>query len=339
MAERSKDIPLDLGVYSKPEPPGVSATEIIAAVLSVIWIGLVLAFMYFLKPIQAGAPLDPMTVGMLGVAVIVPLAMIWVVAVTARTARALRRESEELHESVKAMRTAYVVQQHKNLETTRQAVERKLDDLTDAQRKTEVVLAQLTLGPGAQVDMQANPQKPALIAAPELQPSLELGTLADDMPAHVSVDDFLRAVNFPEDENDQEGFRALRVALQDREIAQLIRAAEDVLTLLAQDGIYMDDLSPDRAKPAIWRAFAKGERGRGVAALAGVRDRSCLALTAGRMKADTVFRDSAHHFLRQFDKALVNFEPNASDQDLTRLSSTRTARAFMLLGRVARTFD
>ena len=101
----------------------------------------------------------------------------------------------------------------------------------------------------------------------------------------------------------------------------------------------MDDLKPDRARPELWRRFATGERGRGVAALGGVRDRSSLALTAGRMREDPVFRDAAHHFLRTFDRAVQDFEKNAGDAELASLADTRTARAFMLLGRVTGIFD
>jgi hypothetical protein len=43
--------------------------------------------------------------------------------------------------------------------------------------------------------------------------------------------------------------------------------------------------------------------------------------------------------LRQFDKTFSDFERNASDQEVADLAETRTARAFMLLGRVAGTFD
>ena len=118
-----------------------------------------------------------------------------------------------------------------------------------------------------------------------------------------------------------------------------IRAAQDVLTLLSQEGIFMDDLKPDRARPELWRKFAGGERGRGIAPLGGIRDRSSLALTAGRMREDPVFRDAAHHFLRTFDRVFSEFEKVASDQDLSDLADTRTARAFMLFGRVTGTFD
>jgi hypothetical protein len=42
------------------------------------------------------------------------------------------------------------------------------------------------------------------------------------------------------------------LALENRQVAKLICAAQDVLTLLSQDGIYLEDLMPDRARPEIW---------------------------------------------------------------------------------------
>ena len=57
------------------------------------------------------------------------------------------------------------------------------------------------------------------------------------------------------------------------------------------------------------------------------------------MRQDTIFRDTAHHFLRQFDKTFTEFEKNATDQEIVALSETRTARAFMLAGRVTGIFD
>ncbi len=179
----------------------------------------------------------------------------------------------------------------------------------------------------------------AAAAAPEDQPalSLDLPETATVMP--VATEDFIRALHFPETAEDDEGFAALRRALQDRQAAHLIQAAQDVLTLLSQDGIYMDDLAPDLARPDLWRAFAHGARGREIAGLGGVHDRAALALAAGRMKQDPIFRDAAHHFLRRFDRTFARFEPEASDADITAFAGTRTARAFMLLGRVAGTFD
>lgn len=171
------------------------------------------------------------------------------------------------------------------------------------------------------------------------QQALALGTTAEDISPPITKPDLVRALNFPDTEGDEVGFAALRRALKDRNAKQLIQASQDVLTLMSQDGIYMDDLRPDRARAEIWRRFAKGERGKSVAALGGVRDRSSLALTAGRMREDTIFRDAAHHFLRKFDQMLVTFEAEATDEDIAALAETRTSRAFMLLGRVTGAFD
>jgi hypothetical protein len=126
--------------------------------------------------------------------------------------------------------------------------------------------------------------------------------------------------------------------MQDRRAAELITASQDILTLLSQEGIYMDDLSPDRARPEIWRRFSEGQRGKPIATLGGIRDRSCLALTAARMRNDPIFRDAAHHFLRKFDRVFTEFEKHATDAEIAAFAETRSARAFMLLGRVTGIF-
>lgn len=158
-------------------------------------------------------------------------------------------------------------------------------------------------------------------------------------PVPVPPAEIVRALNFPEDENDTDGFRSLRRALADHEVARLIRAAQDILTLLSQEGVYTDDLVPDRARPEIWRSFAAGQRGREIAPLGGIRDREALAAVSTRMKLDPVFRDAAHHFLRQFDRTFAAFADKAADEDIIRFSDTRTARAFMLLGRAMGIFS
>jgi hypothetical protein len=57
------------------------------------------------------------------------------------------------------------------------------------------------------------------------------------------------------------------------------------------------------------------------------------------MRQDTIFRDAAHHFLRTFDFSFQDFEKTATDAEIAALADTRTARAFMLLGRVTGIFD
>ena len=169
------------------------------------------------------------------------------------------------------------------------------------------------------------------------QAALALATPAGD-PVDIGHDELIRALHFPEDEHDSDGFHALRRALGNHATAELIRNAQAVLTGLALEGIYMDELTPEPPRPEIWRAFAHGERGPAVAAMGGLRDRSCLALSAARMRADLDFREAAHRFLRAFERCLRAFEPDASDAQLIRLAQTRSGRAFMLLGRVSGVF-
>jgi len=173
-------------------------------------------------------------------------------------------------------------------------------------------------------------------------PSLGQRGLAFDPPrpgaAPLGPDDLIRALDFPRDAGDAQGFDVLRRGLHDPGSAELIRAAQEVLAGLAAEGIELRDLAPDRARPEVWRAFAQGLRGPAVAGLGGVRDRSVLTLTAQRMRAEPAFREAAHRFLRAFDRRLTAFEGQASDAQIVRLAETRGARAFMVLGRVTGMF-
>lgn len=341
--QRPREAQVDLGVFAKRPSRGLSAAEVIAATLSLLW--LIGAVVFF--GVLGGA--EPDTGGalrfiMVLLAVVLPIAVIWVAAVAARSARIMRAESDQLQAAMSTMRQAFVETQHAHgLGPRALNVEKKLDEIAQAQKQTESALATfVSARPGMARALEA-PAPLRDVTPPrddaDGQAVLELGTPPEALTPPVELGDLIRAVNFPENAEDAEGFAALRRALTDRKVASLIQAAQDILTLLSQDGIYMDDLKPDRARPEVWRRFARGERGRAVAVLGGVRDRSSLALTAGRMKQDAVFRDAAHHFLRRFDDVLAEVEPKASDEELVHLCDSRTARAFMLLGRVTGTFD
>ena len=344
---RGESRPVDLARNLPPPPPSrVTATEIVAGLLSLLWLGGVVVWFTLAEPgAEAGGAGLPGVrgPGMITTLFVVflPIAVIWVAAVTARSVRALRDEAERLKVAVDAMRATYVQQAQSAAAIRPGAVEKKLDEIAASARQAETAIVTFASrrdpAPAAPRVIARPPEAPPPL--PEDQPALALGTPSEALAPPLPVEDFVRALNFPDNAEDRDGFRALRSALADRDTSRLIRAAQDVLTLLAQDGIYMDDLRPDRARPEVWRRFAKGERGRALAPLGGIRDRSSLALTAGRMRSDPVFRDAAHHFLRQFDRSFQSFEPVASDADIVALADTRTARAFMLFGRVAGVFD
>ncbi|SLN60930.1 hypothetical protein ROG8370_02806 [Roseovarius gaetbuli] len=326
------------GGFTQGKSDQITTIEMVAVVLSLLWlVGTALFFLVLTPREEAGG--NALQFVIVLIAVFMPVAMIWVGATAARASRVMRDESQRLQAAIDAIRQAYVSQNQAGGFVMDTSVNQKLDEIAAAQRKTETALTTFSSTRVGQPEPRRMIAPPSPEASSDAQVALPLGTSAEDMQPPLERPDFIRALNFPENPEDKAGFAALRRALKDRPTAQLIRAAQDILTLMSHDGIYMDDLRPDMARPEIWRRFAGGERGRTVAALGGVRDRSSLALTAARMKQDAIFRDAAHHFLRLFDRMFSQFADTASDSEISELSETRTARAFMLLGRVAGTFD
>lgn len=314
---------------------GLTKTEAIAVALAVGWMAAVGLFFLILPPARVeGAPFDSLRFVLMLIAIFLPVAMIWVAAIAARSTRIMREESFRVQAAIDGMRQTYLAQQALR-PTAEPAVEKQLQEIAQSAKNTETAVT--GFASRREVSRLITPR--AAPQAPSDQPALELGTSSEDMSPPLDRVDLIRALNFPNDEHDTDGFAALRRALQDRGARKLVQASQDVLTLLSQDGIYMDDLRPDPVDADTWRRFAAGERGRSIDVLGAVRDRSSLALAAGRMREDTIFRDSVHHFLRRFDQMLVTFEEHATDTDLLALAETRTARSFMLLGRATGTFD
>lgn len=322
--------------FDSPPNNGLGGAELLAIALGALWL-LGAAGLYLFAP--EGAGLAQWAEAVSGLLVLIlPLAMLWVAASAARSARVMREESEQLQAAIDGLRQTYLTQSQQHAAVAEPSMAKRLDEIAAATRKTETALATFQTSRRNGVPRPAIPVEAVEMTAAD-QGLLALDTQDADSTPPLPAEQFIRALNFPETAEDAEGFAALRAALRDRKAGQVIQAAQDVLTLLSQDGIYMDDLRPDMARPEIWRQFGQGARGRAVAALGGVRDRTSLALTAARMKQDPIFRDAAHHFLRRFDQMFSDFEAEATDSEISALGDTRTARAFMLLGRVAGTFD
>ncbi|WP_120499564.1 hypothetical protein [Roseovarius sp. EL26] len=339
MSDRPETSPTSLGIYDKLSKARITGVEVIALVLSVLWLSAAGLFFLLIPSSDAtGSSGNLLQFVMTMLAIFLPLAMIWVAAVAARSSRVMREESKRLQSAIDAIRQAYVTQNQTRNTVSEASVARKLDEIAAAQRKTETAIATFSTSRGSAAVFKPRATMVAT-GGKEDQAALPLGTSAEDILPPLERKDFIRALNFPETVNDKEGFAALRRALKDRSASQLIQASQDVLTLLSQEGIYMDDLRPDMARPEVWRRFAEGERGRAIATLGGVRDRSSLALAGARMRNDGIFRDAAHHFLRRFDAMFAQFAETATDTEISELADTRTARAFMLLGRVAGTFN
>ena len=276
-------------------------------------------------------------------AVVVPAALIWVAVAAARAVRDLRHELFQTQASLGRLTDMLVTQ----------STVRDLPVAQPAMPKAPPPQSAPAPAPPPAPAPQEEPvsrfasrrEVSRLIvprAAPQMpadQPALALDTPPEDVRPPIARPDLIKALHFPDDENDTEGFAALRRALRDRDARKLVQASQDVLTLLSQDGIYMDDLRPDPVAADLWRRFARGERGRSVEQLGGIRDQAYLSLISRRTREDAIFRDAVHHFLRCYDQFLVTFEENATDTDLLAFAETRTSRAFMLLARTTGTFD
>lgn len=334
----------------RPAPTSASRIWVLAIVVSACWLVGAGVFLFggpLNGPATSPEPQD-IVVKLLGL--ILPVMVFWLAASVARSWEATQSETVRLAAAVTALRHSFLTEQQARTTASKTGTDDPMtEDLANRLERIESLLAQLTTEEFLQAFSNAQPAAvaPPVPAVPQVatpdegdgQTTLALGTPAEDLAPLLSTADYISALNFPDDPDDKAGFAALRRALRHRGPSRLIRASQDILTLLSQDGVYMDDLRPELARPELWRRFARGERGPSVSGLAGIRDRSSLALAAGRMREDTIFRDSAHHFLRLFDKQFSLLEPTASDAEIVALSETRTARAFMLLGRVTGTFN
>ena len=291
--------------------------ELIGAGLALGWLGIAGAVI-LLSP-TPGAPFDGLRFIMLLVALLAPVAVIGVAVWTARSLRLMRDETYRLQLSIDKLHRAARAEGPERA-TARQTPQAAAPEHRPAPKNSQAVPPMAT----AKTRIE--------------QPALALETTQQEVPLPLDRDDLIRALHFPDDENDREGFAALRRALKDRDARKLVQAAQDVLTLLSQDGIYMDDMQNEPVDVGMWRQFAQGERGPSVAPLGTVQNETMLDAVLSRLRRDAIFRDAVHHFLRRFDQMLVTFEAQGTDTDMLAMADTRTARAFVLLGRAAGTF-
>lgn len=280
--------------------------------LSAIWLFLVALFWLLAPKSEASEGGIARLATVMGT--ILPLVLIWLAVGMARALAVLRAEAEDLRLRLTQLR---------DMAATRGA--------PPPRPAPEAIIAE---------DPEPQPRAPTIPRpAPRPVEQRQQAMRLDSPPSvHVDAETLIRALNFPDGADDAPAIAALRLALQDPEHARVLRAAQDVVTLLAGQDLYMDDLPPDPAPIAVWRRFGQGERGSAVASLGGIQDPVALEITSNLLHRDEIFRDTAHHFLRHFDAMLTRHLPQMDDAQIAVLAETRSARAFMLLGRIAGTF-
>jgi hypothetical protein len=322
-----------------------------AAVASAVWVVTVSAYAVGFLSVAAGTQ----TRGTLAldalfflVALVLPLGLIWLAASLAGELARQREIVAALAEATTPLvaaleETRATLAHHASPEAIAQAVgsavgeavagvrppdvARPLDELAAGQARLEAALARLAPAPVA----GARPVAPA--------PPSAAAPVETEAPAPVlGWDELVRALDFPRDAGDREGFRALKAAQRQPKLGQTLQAAEDVLNLLSQEGIFVDELPLAEIEPSAWRRFMSGMRGAKVGAIGGITDPRALEVAGRLMQADAVFRDTALFFLRRFERVLAEHARDADDDALAALAATRSGRAFMILARTSGTF-
>jgi hypothetical protein len=323
---------LDLGVFSTPSPrKTLTIIEIIACVLTFVW--LCIALVFLTAPLGAAFSMPLLETNQTRIAMVItaclnivmPLVVIWGFAIALRAAHDLRVEGKRLQLTIDAMRSTYLQNTHNQAETA---------------PTTRHNTAKPAMG---QTPRSSTPSR-ALVSPSRRGAAASASAAASQSPPpkptrQLPMKHFLRALNFPDHDKDQEGFVSLNAALDDKGTVKLIHACQDMLTLLSEDSYYMDDFPPARPRPEIWRRFAKGDRGTVLQSIGQGHDETVMNTISDRLSKDVVFRDAAHHFLRQFERHFIEFEGNASASEIAALVNTRSARAFAIVGRAAGMFD
>ncbi|MFC0342379.1 hypothetical protein [Paracoccus niistensis] len=290
---------------------GRDPAALVGLAASAAWVALVLLF-WLLGP--EGSPASGLGRLLALAGVILPLALIWIAVGLARAIEELRTEAALLRA--------------------------RMDMLRGSGREDEPEA--LGVRPAAEPRPRAEPRppaqaRPAAARAPATRPAAprpsDLPPEPPPPPVQAEPATLIIALNFPDGPDDHEVISALRTALADPEAAKVIRAAQDIVTLLAQQGVYTDDLRASVASATPWRRFIAGQRGPALADLAAA-DPDSAEVIARAMRADEVFRDAAQHFMRQFDRTLARSADELGDEGILALASTRSGRAFALLAQV-----
>ncbi|MEO1919481.1 MAG: hypothetical protein ABGW81_07230 [Paracoccaceae bacterium] len=313
---------------------------IIATVLSVVWLVLLTAYGagYFgvMGDLAESRDATFLETIFFLIVLILPISFVWLGSALIRRSLQIQDEARRLEGELHQLRSggpsdgASSVSQTRITDSRIETLQQRVTKLSNQVKQMETAITSMR-----QNQAEINTQAPAS----KLKDSSVNEAVKPEKTQTLDWFDILRALDFPRDEKDAKGFRVLRLAKRDEVTGRLLRAAEDILNLLAHEGIYMDDLRPNISSAYDLRMFADGTRGNDVAAVGGIDAPEAMERIKAREKHDQIFRDTSLYFLRNFDVTLKAFAESANDAQIQALADTRTGRAFMLLGRAAGMFE
>ena len=151
-------------------------------------------------------------------------------------------------------------------------------------------------------------------------------------------DILIQALHFPNDCNDSFGYMAMRIARKTNAISELLQVSEDFLNLLAQDGIYLDDLTIEPPSVEAWINFIKIDQNHNKRKLSCIGIDETIIKLRLRLKKDTIFRDTALILMRRFDQFLRDKLKTADDHHIFKIANTRSGKAFLIIGKISDSF-
>jgi len=174
--------------------------ELIALGLSIGWMVMVGLFFYILPPTSAVADrFDSLRFILILIAIFMPVAMIWVAVAASKSARVMKEESQRLQAAIDGMRKTYIENRAGPANAMQPTVEKKLNEIAQATRKTESALATFT---SSRPDQKLKITSVRAAPPADDQPALALGTSAEDISAPLPNTDLIRALNFPDNDQD-----------------------------------------------------------------------------------------------------------------------------------------
>jgi len=188
---------------------GSRQTELIALILSIGWLVFVGAFFLFVPVSLSDGGFDPLRLIMVMLAIFLPVAVIWVASIAARSARVMQAETQRLHGVIANLQQEVAEAKRPSTLSPAASVERKMTKIAQASKKAD----------GSASTFKT--QRPEGVVQREEQPSLRLGLDTTQDAAPLPRADLIRALNFPDSEGDTVGFAALRKALKDHSARNL----------------------------------------------------------------------------------------------------------------------
>ena len=305
----SFDIGPDRFGQSAPPRARFGLPEITALACGVVWLAGA-GLHHLMNPLPTGQS----GAGLRLLAAIVPVLLLGYGAAVSLSLREVRAELRQLETSLAKMRKAA-----------------KMRDMGQNLRSHSSPTVSAPQPRAAQLP-PATDTPPARPTPAETQTQLPFAMQHEPEPTPLSWPDLLEAL-------DMGAGRAMTIAMANQTAGPLIRAAQDVLGLMQTHGFSTAAPGQPDVAPNDWRSFGRGERGGLFLTIETPQSAQILAVIAARLRQDVVFRDAAHHFLRQFDRRMSPLLVAASDDDIATLARTRTARAFVTLGRAVHIFD